>query len=115
MTVLCSLLNTAMNSAHSTTTVIGNVTGRIPYNHLVFKGEDPRANLVGMCYQVLLALLDFQSGTARDNLVVPDEVPVYAPSLKTNAFRHFVAKLVSSNISCCGVALTMVLASTGRL
>ncbi|VDB97691.1 unnamed protein product [Peniophora sp. CBMAI 1063] len=93
LTVLCSLLNTAMNSVQSTTTVIGNVAGRIPYNHLVFKGEDPRANLVGMCYQVLLALLDFQSGTARDNLIVPDEVPVYAPSLKTNAFRHFVAKL----------------------
>lgn len=79
--------------------MIGNVAGRIPYNHLVFKGEDSRANLVGMCYQVLLALLDFQSGSARDNLIVPDEVPVYAPSLKTNAFRHFIAKLVGSVVA----------------
>jgi hypothetical protein len=75
--------------------MIGNVAGRLPYNHLMFKGEDPHANLVGMCFQVLCTLLDFQSGSARDILVTPGDNPVYAPSLKTNAFRHFLAKLVS--------------------
>ncbi|KAI0033263.1 high-temperature-induced dauer-formation protein-domain-containing protein [Vararia minispora EC-137] len=93
LTLLCSLLNTAMNSPNAPNNVIGNVAGRLPYNHLVFKGEDPRANLVSMCFQVLCALLDFQSGTARDALVSSGDSPIYAPTLKTNAFRHFTAKL----------------------
>lgn len=93
LTILCSLLNTAMNSSQpSNTTVIGGVAGRLPYNHLVFKGEDPRANLVGVSFQVLCALLDFQSGSARD--VPTAEVQVSAPALKTNAFRYFLAKVV---------------------
>ncbi|KAI0287914.1 high-temperature-induced dauer-formation protein-domain-containing protein [Russula brevipes] len=92
LTILCSLLNTAMNSSlPSNTTVIGGVAGRLPYNHLVFKGEDPRANLVSVCFQVLCALLDFQSGSARD--VPTGEPQVYAPALKTNAFRYFLAKV----------------------
>ncbi|KAI9463392.1 high-temperature-induced dauer-formation protein-domain-containing protein [Russula earlei] len=92
LTVLCSLLNTAMNSSQSSsTTVIGGVAGRLPYNHLVFKGEDPRANLVSVCFQVLCAVLDFQSGSARD---LPTNDPqVYAPAAKTNAFRYFLAKV----------------------
>jgi hypothetical protein len=93
LTILCSLLNTAMNALQSSsTTVIGGVAGRLPYNHLVFKGEDPRANLVSVCFQVLCVVLDFQSGSARD---VPTSDPlVNAPALKTNAFRHFLAKVV---------------------
>lgn len=93
LTILCSLLNTAMNASQSSsTTVIGGVAGRLPYNHLVFKGEDSRANLVSVCFQVLCVVLDFQSGSARD---VPTGDPqANAPALKTNAFRHFLAKVV---------------------
>lgn len=93
LTILCSLLNTAMNAPQSSSaTVIGGVAGRLPYNHLVFKGEDSRANLVGVCFQVLCVVLDFQSGSARD---APTSDPlVNVPALKTNAFRHFLAKVV---------------------
>jgi hypothetical protein len=99
LTILCSLLNTVMNSSQpSNNTVIGGVAGRLPYNHLVFKGEDPRANLVSISFQVLCALLDFQSGSARD---VPTAEPqVYAPALKTNAFRYFLAKVVRRVSEC---------------
>jgi hypothetical protein len=73
--------------------VIGGVAGRLPYNHLVFKGEDPRANLVSVCFQVLCVVLDFQSGSARDIPTAADP-QVCAPALKTNAFRYFLAKVV---------------------
>jgi len=93
LTILCSLLNTAMNSSQSpNTTVIGGVAGRLPYNHLVFKGEDPRANLVSVCFQVLCTVLDFQSGSARD--VPTPDLQVCSPASKTNAFRYFLAKVV---------------------
>ncbi|KAJ7905266.1 high-temperature-induced dauer-formation protein-domain-containing protein [Mycena olivaceomarginata] len=85
LTVLCSLLNTAMNSP-----LAGKV---LPYNHLVFKGEDPRSNLVGICLQVLSVLLDFQSGSARDNLTPNDEANPSVPTARTNAFRYFLMKL----------------------
>ena len=100
LTILCSLLNTAMNSSQpSSTTVIGGVAGRLPYNHLMFKGEDPRANLVSVCFQVLCAVLDFQSGSARD---IPTADPqVCAPALKTNAFRYFLAKVVRRDTTIC--------------
>ena len=95
LTILCSLLNTAMNSSQSSNaTTIGGVAGRLPYNHLVFKGEDPKVNLVSLCLQVLCALLDFQGGSARDTSIGSDELQVYAPALKTNAFRYFLAKMV---------------------
>lgn len=87
LTILCSLLNTAMNS-HLQTTTIGSMAGRLPYNHLVFKGEDPRSNLVGMSLQVLISILDFQSGSARDSLTTGQ------PTAKTNSFRYFLMKLV---------------------
>ncbi|KAI0003245.1 high-temperature-induced dauer-formation protein-domain-containing protein [Russula compacta] len=92
LTILCSLLNTAMNSPQSSSaTVIGGVAGRLPYNHLVFKGEDSRASLISVCFQVLCTVLDFQSGSARD---APTADPqAYAPALKTNAFRYFLAKV----------------------
>ena len=95
LTILCSLLNTAMNTSQSSNaTMMGGVAGRLPYNHLVFKGEDTRVNLVSLCLQVLCALLDFQGGSARDIPIGTDELQAYAPALKTNAFRYFLAKVV---------------------
>jgi hypothetical protein len=101
LTILCSLLNTAMNSSQSSSaTVIGGVAGRLPYNHLVFKGEDPRVNLVSICFQVLCALLDFQGGSARDIPIGSDEPQAYAPALRTNTFRYFLAKMVRPTSDC---------------
>ena len=37
-----------------------------PYNYLLFMGEDPRASLVSVCFQVLCVILDFHSRSARD-------------------------------------------------
>ncbi len=65
---------------------LGGMAGRLPYNHLVFKGEDTRSNLIGMSLQVLIAALDFQSGSAKDN--------GEQPTAKTNSFRYFLMKLV---------------------
>ncbi|KAI0362682.1 hypothetical protein OH77DRAFT_1500300 [Trametes cingulata] len=91
LTVLCSLMNTAMNATHpGSANVMGTVAGRLPYNHLLMKGEDPRTSLVSMSFQVLCVLLDFQSGSARDVLV---EGQGAGPTAKTNAFRYFIAKL----------------------
>ncbi|TDL27208.1 hypothetical protein BD410DRAFT_835524 [Rickenella mellea] len=92
LTVLCSLLNTAMNSSHQSTGVVA-VAGKLPYNHLMFKGEDPRVTLVGICLQVLSVLLDFQSGSAGDVVSNSVDPPATAPTSKTNAFRYFLAKL----------------------
>lgn len=91
LTLLCSLLNTAMNSPPVSFTTIGGVTGRLPYNHLVFKGEDLREGLVITCLQVLCVLLDCQSGSARDATFPSGES---SPTIKTNAFRYYLAKLV---------------------
>lgn len=91
LTLLCSLMNTAMN-ATSSHNLIGGVAGKLPYNHLVFKGEDTKANLVGMCLQVLCVLLDFQSGSARD--ISSGDNESSSPTAKTNTFRYFIAKLV---------------------
>ena len=84
-------MNTAMN-APSSHNLIGGVAGKLPYNHLVFKGEDTKANLVGICLQVLCVLLDFQSGSARD--LPGNDGDSSSPTAKTNAFRYFIAKLV---------------------
>ncbi|KIK59645.1 hypothetical protein GYMLUDRAFT_44080 [Collybiopsis luxurians FD-317 M1] len=92
LTILCSLLNTAMNSPQAQPITINSVAGKLPYNHLVFKGEDPRVNLVAICFEVLVVLLDFQSGSARD--VVGNAEPQNpAPTARTNAFRYFLMKL----------------------
>ncbi|KIJ69506.1 hypothetical protein HYDPIDRAFT_106142 [Hydnomerulius pinastri MD-312] len=93
LTLLCSLLNTVMNSSVTTNMTIASVAGKVPYNHLVFKGEDPRSALVGMCLQVLCVLLDFQSGPARDAVSGSGENATSAPTAQTNAFRYFLAKL----------------------
>ncbi|KAG6909456.1 hypothetical protein DXG01_000441 [Tephrocybe rancida] len=94
LTLLCSLLNTAMNSSTSHDTSIGgmagSVAGKLPYNHLVFKGGDPRSTLVSTCFQVLCVLLDFQSGKARDTMVGTGDP---APTARTNTFRYFLMKL----------------------
>ncbi|KAK7043695.1 hypothetical protein VNI00_008306 [Paramarasmius palmivorus] len=93
LTLLCSLLNTAMNASMGPPTSIGNMAGRLPYNHLVFKGEDPRVNLVAICFEVLVVLLDFQSGAARDTVVGTGEQQTSVPTAHTNAFRYFLMKL----------------------
>ncbi|KAK7023762.1 high-temperature-induced dauer-formation protein-domain-containing protein [Favolaschia claudopus] len=94
LTVLCSLLNTAMNSSQAIPTNLAGMAGKVlPYNHLVFKGEDPRSNLVAICLQVLSVLLDFQSGSARDKSNINDEANPSAPTARTNAFRYFLMKL----------------------
>lgn len=95
LTLLCSLLNTAMNSP-SAGTSITNMAGKLPYNHLVFKGEDPRSTLVSACFQVMLVLLDFQSGPARDAASGPADCQTFAPTTQTNSFRYFLMKLVCS-------------------
>ncbi|KAJ7632398.1 high-temperature-induced dauer-formation protein-domain-containing protein [Roridomyces roridus] len=93
LTLLCSLLNTAMNSSLATATSVAGMAGKLPYNHLVFKGEDPRSNLVGICLQVLCVLLDFQSGSARDKSLGDEDANLSAPTARTNAFRYFLMKL----------------------
>ncbi|KAF9818909.1 hypothetical protein IEO21_02447 [Rhodonia placenta] len=94
LTVLCSLLNTIMSSSRAHNVMsMGNMAGRLPYNHLVFKGEDAKTTLVSTCLQVLCTLLDFQSGTARDSATDGDAGSSAGPTAQTNAFRYFVAKL----------------------
>ncbi|KAI0933902.1 hypothetical protein AcW1_005595 [Taiwanofungus camphoratus] len=96
LTVLCSLLNTAMNSSLSNgANIMGTMAGKLPYNHLVFKGEDPRSTLITTCLHVLCVLLDFQSGSARDVAMSGENGP--GPTAQTNAFRYFIAKLHRSN------------------
>ncbi|KAJ4488228.1 high-temperature-induced dauer-formation protein-domain-containing protein [Lentinula aciculospora] len=93
LTILCSLLNTAMNSPQAQPITINSMAGRLPYNHLVFKGENPRVNLVAICFEALVVLLDFQSGSARDVMVGTNEQQTSAPTSRTNAFRYFLMKL----------------------
>ncbi|PAV24382.1 hypothetical protein PNOK_0145000 [Pyrrhoderma noxium] len=93
LTILCSLLNTAMNSAQPSGAKIGGVTSALPYNHLVFKGEDVRLTLISETLQVICSLLDFQSGGARDISLDPLDPLSSAPTAKTNAFRYFLSKL----------------------
>jgi hypothetical protein len=93
LTLLCSLLNTAMNSPFAQTS-LSSMAGKLPYNHLVFKGEDSRSSLVSVCVQVLVVLLDFQSGSARDVVTGSGDAQSSAPTPKTNEFRYFLMKLV---------------------
>ena len=84
-----------MSSAAVNDKSFGSMAGKLPYNHLVFKGEDSRSTLVGLCLQNLCVLLDFQSGSARDREVDgSDGLPL--PSFRTNAFRYFIMKLASN-------------------
>ncbi|KDR73482.1 hypothetical protein GALMADRAFT_227930 [Galerina marginata CBS 339.88] len=90
LTILCSLLNTALNSSKTDTITIGTIAGKLPYNHLVFKGEDPRTTLITTSLQVLCVLLDFQSGPARDHAM---DGQIISPAPKSNTFRYFIMKL----------------------
>ena len=91
LTILCSLLNSAMNSSTPEKVTIGTIAGKLPYNHLVFKGEDPRMNLITISIQILCVLLDFQCGDAKDQMIDGQNL---SPSTKTNTFRYFIMKLV---------------------
>lgn len=103
LSILCSLLNTALNSSSTDTNTIGAIAGKLPYNHLVFKGENPGTTLITACFQVLCALLDFQSGSAKDHSIDSQNA---SPTAKTNAFRYFIMKLVSLLIFFGYVSLT---------
>lgn len=101
LTILCSLLNTAMNSSKpvmptSAGSAFESVASSLPYNHLVFKGEDMKEQLVGYSLQTLCALLDFKTTSTREGHATADDTTGSTPSLKTNAFRYFLAKLVSA-------------------
>ena len=113
LTLLCSLLNVAMNSATNSETGISSMAGKLPYNYLVFKGEDSRTNLVGMCLQILCVLLDFQSGSARDATTGSGDAQVVSPTAKTNTFRYFLMKLVRLTIPS-HLSWSDFLDSTGR-
>ncbi|KAJ8481660.1 hypothetical protein ONZ45_g15231 [Pleurotus djamor] len=93
LTILCSLLNTVMSTGFQSVITINSVTGKLPYNHLVFKGEDPRTTLVTICFQILCILLDFQSGSARDQPPKSGDNQTPVPTPRTNAFRYFLMKL----------------------
>ncbi|KAF4576865.1 hypothetical protein EYR36_000537 [Pleurotus pulmonarius] len=93
LTILCSLLNTTMSASSYGSSTISSVAGKLPYNHLMFKGEDPRTSLISMCFQVLCVLLDFQSDSARDKPSKTDESHPPTPTPRTNAFRYFLMKL----------------------
>lgn len=94
LTLLCSLINTALTFHSGGANIIGGM--RLPYDHLVFKGEDSRTTLIATSFQVLCALLDFQSGAARDVVTKETDKENCAPTAHTNAFRYFLAKLVSA-------------------
>jgi hypothetical protein len=78
LTILCSLLNVIVNSSNTS-------SFHVPYNHLVWKGENTHESLVSVSLQVLVILLDYQAGSARDK--------ENGPTAKTNMFRYFLAKM----------------------
>ncbi|KAG8915385.1 hypothetical protein FRC01_003680 [Tulasnella sp. 417] len=117
--ILCSLLNTAMNSGSTKVAAIlapsvggvingvGDMVKELPYNHLMWK-EDSRPHLVSASLGVLVALLDYQSAEGRDPPVSGGTAPpattapnapggpidvAVAPTAVTNSFRYFLAKL----------------------
>jgi hypothetical protein len=90
LAVLCSLINTVYRRESRNS--LATMKDKLPYNHLVFKAQDPKNHLVSLCLQVLCAVLDFQSGTARDKATAATDTAM--PTARTNAFRHFIAKLV---------------------
>jgi hypothetical protein len=103
LSILCSLLNTAMNQENGGNSAgvanWGSVVEKVPYNHLIMarKGEEGRTGLVGLCLGVLCVLLEYQVNdpppgeTAR-----VDGLPASSSAvLQSNSFRYFLAKLVS--------------------
>ncbi|KAG8875367.1 hypothetical protein FRB97_005179 [Tulasnella sp. 331] len=118
--MLCSLLNTAMNSgsysnaARAPLTAMGSVGSMVngvggmvtnlPYQHLIMR-DDAGPALVSLSFGVLLSLLDYQAAEARDIISGGEAVtsPIVpspstsdvsaAPTAVTNSFRYFLAKL----------------------
>ncbi|KAG9024760.1 hypothetical protein FRB95_011122 [Tulasnella sp. JGI-2019a] len=119
--MLCSLLNTAMNSSihnhasrssvsgmgsvGSMVNGVGGIVTNLPYQHLIMRDESGPA-LVSLSFGVLLSLLDYQAAEARDattsagETVTPSVGPSpsvsdlsAAPTGITNSFRYFLAKL----------------------
>jgi hypothetical protein len=93
---LCSLLNIVVNSssAQLTNVAAGGLgagiagvgkgiskgLGQLPYTQAL-RGEDSREGLVSIAAQVLVVLLDYQSGTARDIMPgVSSSLPPHASS-----------------------------------
>lgn len=93
LSILCSLLNTALNHDKNRTAV-ESMAMKLPYNHIVFKGEDVKYNLSCISLQVLCVLLDFQTGSSRDTVNISADTVMSAPTVRTNSFRYFLAKLV---------------------
>lgn len=96
LTVLCSLLNTALHPPNLSPLPISSM----PYNHLVTRAMDADA-VPESAISVLCVLLDYQSGEARDRVVGGPNAGVEAgeeaerqPTSKSNAFRYALAKLV---------------------
>jgi hypothetical protein len=65
---------------------------KLPYNHLVFKGQDLHSTITALCLQILCASLDFQSGLACDRLSSGGDS---VPTARTNTLRYLISKLVS--------------------
>lgn len=93
LAILCSLLNTAFSGAMVHSNTIEGIAERLPYKHLVFKGDDSRIGLVSIGLQVLCAVVDFQSGSAKDRPPTGLDESTAIPTFRTNAFRYFLAKL----------------------
>jgi hypothetical protein len=89
LTILCSLINTAYRRDTRSSLLV--MKDKLPYHHLVFKGQDSRTTVIALSLQVLCAALDFQSGSARDKTGSPGDA---LPTARTNALRHLISKLV---------------------
>jgi hypothetical protein len=97
-----------MNSGVTAAEGWGGVVEKTPYNHLILSklGDEGKVGLVGVCLGVLCVLLDYQAADARDVVTASLDGALVdgAPTAHTNAFRYFLAKLVSpsSLLNCYG-------------
>lgn len=101
LTLLCSLLNTALHPPNLSPLPISSM----PYNHLVTRAMDADA-MPESAISALCILLDYQSGEARDRVIGGANAGVEVgeeaerlPTSKSNAFRYSLAKLVRLFIS----------------
>lgn len=103
LSILCSLLNTAMNQENGGNSAgvanWGSVVEKVPYNHLIMarKGEEGRSGLIGLCLGGLCVLLEYQVNDAPPSEIARvDGSPASSSAvLQSNSFRYFLAKLVS--------------------
>ncbi|KAF8309828.1 hypothetical protein DL93DRAFT_2044105, partial [Clavulina sp. PMI_390] len=106
LSILCSLLNTAMDHDGSgnagggvaSNLNLGSMVERVPYNHLIMarKGEEGRSGLVGLCLGVLCVLLEYQVDDAAppsEMVVSPGGAAGPTSAQQSNSFRFFLAKL----------------------